>query len=140
MLHAVVHAHQAQQQVFWQYRSFLILLHIIAYRLTVMHAVCSIVCSNANSAAIKGPAVCTCRQNYLHARNLREMAALHAQLNRAVLHRPPDQQEGLEGSASKGKALSEGDAKGLSAPSAFVVQELRIALAAGWADQVGPRA
>ena len=80
------------------------------------------------------------RQNYLHARNLREMAALHAQLNRAVLQQPPDQQEGLKGSAPKGKALSEEDAKGLPAPSAFVVRQLRIALAAGWADQVGPLA
>ena len=78
-----------------------------------------------------------CRQNYLHARNLREMSALHAQLNRAVLQRPPNQQEGLKGSAANGKSLSEEDAKGLPAPSAFVVQELRIALAAGWADQVG---
>lgn len=64
------------------------------------------------------------------------MAALHAQLNRAVLQRPPGQEEGLKGSATQGKALSEEDAKGLAAPSAFVVQELRKALAAGWADQV----
>lgn len=65
------------------------------------------------------------------------MAALHAQLNRAVLQRPPSQQEGLTGSALKGKPLSEEDAKGMAAPSAYVTQQLRTALAAGWADQVG---
>ena len=82
--------------------------------------------------------MCLCRQNYLHARNLKEMAALHAQLNRAALQRPPHQQEGLKGSTHSSKAaLQEGDAKGLPPPSTFVVQELRKALAAGWADQVG---
>ena len=65
------------------------------------------------------------------------MAALHAQLHKAVMQQPPSQQEGLKSSSSKGKTLSAEDAKGLPAPSAFVVQELRKALAAGWADQVG---
>lgn len=65
------------------------------------------------------------------------MAALHAQLNRAVMQQPPDQQEGLRGNTPQSKGLSEEDAKGLPPASAFVVQELRRALAAGWADQVG---
>ena len=65
------------------------------------------------------------------------MAALNAQLNRAILQRPPEQQEGLKGSATKGKPLTEQDARGLTPPSPLVVQELRKALAAGWADQVG---
>ncbi len=38
-----------------------------------------------------------------------------------------------------GAAFTVGDAEGLSAPSPFIVQELRKALAAGWADQVRPQ-
>ena len=76
------------------------------------------------------------RQHYLHARNLKEMAALHAQLARAVLQHPPHQQEGLKGNNQQSGLLSEDGAKGLLAPSPFIVQELRKALAAGWADQV----
>lgn len=106
-----------------------------------LHAVCSKPaaksCPAAHTHKLMSCHGCHCRQNYLHARNLREMAALHAQLNRAVMQRPPDQQEGLRGRAPHSKGLSEEDAKGLPAASAFVVQELRRALAAGWADQVG---
>ncbi|DBB17318.1 TPA: hypothetical protein ACH3X3_014362 [Trebouxia sp. C0006] len=80
-----------------------------------------------------------CRQHHLHARNLREMSALFAQLARAVLQHPPHQQQGLKGSRPMGAALSAGDAEGLPAPSPFIVKELRKALAAGWADQVARR-
>ena len=66
------------------------------------------------------------------------MSALFAQLARAVLQRPPHQQPGLKGSRPIGAAFSAGDTEGLPAPSPFIVQELRKALAAGWADQVTP--
>jgi hypothetical protein len=66
------------------------------------------------------------------------MSALFAQLARAVLQHPPHQQQGLKGSRPMGAAFSAGDAEGLPAPSPFIVQELRKALAAGWADQVRP--
>lgn len=80
-----------------------------------------------------------CRQHHLHARNLREMSALFAQLARAVLQHPPHQQQGLKGSRAMGAAFSASDAEGLPAPTPFIVQELRKALAAGWADQVARR-
>ncbi len=67
------------------------------------------------------------------------MSALFAQLARAVLQHPPHQQQGLKGSRPMGAAFSAGDAEGLPAPSPFIVQELRKALAAGWADQVRPQ-
>ncbi len=65
------------------------------------------------------------------------MCALHSQLTRAVLQHPPQQQAGLKGSTQLGSALPAEDAGSLPAPSPFIVQELRKALAAGWADQVG---
>ena len=67
------------------------------------------------------------------------MAALQSQLAKAILQHPPHQQAGLQGRAaphSPDLGLL-GDGSGaLPAPSAFIVQELRKALAAGWADQV----
>ena len=53
-----------------------------------------------------------------------------------MLQHPPHEQPGLKGSSPLGSALSAGNAEGLPAPSPFIVQELRKALAAGWADQV----
>ena len=101
------------------------------------------------------------RQHYLHERNLKEMVALQSQLSRAVAQRPPSHQPGLEGSnvagssnqsvgsSSSNEASSSGrDGAGLmqrpynpaadplSAPSPFVVHELRKAITAGWVDQV----
>ncbi|DBA75145.1 hypothetical protein WJX77_004936 [Trebouxia sp. C0004] len=94
----------------------------------------NVVCAYQQSASPEA----FCRQHHLHARNLREVSALFAQLVRAVLQHPP-QQQGLKGSRPMGAAFSAGDAEGLPAPSPFIVQELRKALAAGWADQVARR-
>ena len=86
--------------------------------------------------------VCVCRQHYLHERNLKEMTALQAQLSRAVAQRPPSQQPGLTHSQQDGagpvQAPSHADATSLPPPSAFIVHELRKAMAAGWVDQVRP--
>lgn len=99
------------------------------------------------------------RDNFMHARNLREMVELHKQLNTVIMRHPQNElqrqrQERSSGSSSNGAspppdgglanqlaavALSLGE--GLMAashrpPSAAVQQCLRRAMAAGWADQV----
>ncbi|KAL0028238.1 hypothetical protein WJX79_003509 [Trebouxia sp. C0005] len=95
----------------------------------------NVVCAYRQSASPEA----FCRQHHLHARNLREMSALFAQLARALLQHPPHQQQGLKGSRPMGAAFSASDAEGLPAPSPFIVQELRKAVSAGWADQVARR-
>ena len=68
---------------------------------------------------------CLCRQHYLHAKNLREAAALHSQLLRQLA----------------GRALLPGivlprSPPALELPSQKVLLLLQRAIAAGWADQV----
>lgn len=92
------------------------------------------------------------RDNWLHARNLREAAALHAQLARALAGAAPDGPLALLAAAVAaarghrgGPAGGPGDppaweclapAGGLPPPPAAVAERLRRAVAAGWADQV----
>ncbi|MEW5308530.1 MAG: hypothetical protein WDW38_000482 [Sanguina aurantia] len=106
-----------------------------------------------------------CRDNFMHARNLREMVELHKQLNTVIMRHPQNElqrqrqeRSGSSSGSSRGGespppdgglanqlaavALSLGE--GLMAashrpPSAAVQQCLRRAMAAGWADQVALR-
>lgn len=76
------------------------------------------------------------------------MAALQAQLSRAVSQRPPASQPGLQSSPGAGRNTPAGSSYGnggaggssmqepLTPPGAFAVHELRKAVAAGWIDQV----
>jgi hypothetical protein len=66
-----------------------------------------------------------CREHYLHAKNLREAAALHLQLLRQLAGSP----------ILPGIALPKGPAA-LDSPSQKVLLLLQRAIAAGWADQV----
>ena len=74
------------------------------------------------------------RQHYLHARNLQEASALRRQLvlavlrQRAVAGAPPD-------AAQRQRELGE-LMQPLAPPRPLIAQQLRKALAAGWADQV----
>ena len=65
------------------------------------------------------------REHYLHAKNLREAAALHSQLLRQLAGSP----------ILPGIALPKGPAA-LELPSQKVLLLLQRAVAAGWADQV----
>ncbi len=67
-----------------------------------------------------------CRQQRLHARNLREAAALHRQLLRALAH------------SDLGIALQQSQQQ-LAAPSQTVTLALRRGIAAGWADRIARR-
>lgn len=79
-----------------------------------------------------------CRRNFLHFRNLREAAALHKQLARQ-LEAQGARQRGSS-AAAPALALATGSAAGpLPPPAPAVMEQLRRALAAGWADQVARR-
>lgn len=87
-----------------------------------------------------------CRRNFLHFRNLREAAALHKQLARTLESqraRQARQAASSDGSAAAAPpslavaGLAGGAA--LPPPPPGVLEALRKALAAGWADQVARR-
>lgn len=91
-----------------------------------------------------------CRDNSLHARNLREAAALHMQLTRALACAPADGPLAplAAAVAAAGQALGDPHGSGVQGtleppgglPSPLppmVAHRLRRAIAAGWADQVG---
>lgn len=87
-----------------------------------------------------------CRRNFLHFRNLREAAALHKQLARQLEAQGARQRSGPTSSstsaaaAAPALALGAGGAGGpLPPPAPAVMEQLRRALAAGWADQVARR-
>ena len=93
-----------------------------------------------------------CRDNFLHARNLREAAALHTQLARALACAPADGPLAplAAALAAAGQALGSPQGIGLqktleppgglpSPPPPMVAHRLRRAIAAGWADQIARR-
>ncbi|KAL4857499.1 ATP-dependent RNA helicase DEAH13 [Chlorella vulgaris] len=93
-----------------------------------------------------------CRSNFLHFRNLKEASALHKQLARMLQaqqaqrqQQQQQQQPPAPGAAPEaarpGLALQGLDASsgGLPPPPPLVLEALRRALAAGWADQVSRR-
>jgi ATP-dependent RNA helicase DHX37/DHR1 len=91
-----------------------------------------------------------CRSNFLHFRNLKEASALHKQLARMLQaqqqqRQQQQQQPPAPGAAPEaappGLALQGLDASsgGLPPPPPLVLEALRRALAAGWADQVSRR-
>ena len=75
-----------------------------------------------------------CRQHYLHLRNLQEASALRRQLALAVL-RQRAATGAPEETAQRQRELGE-LMQPLPSPRALIAQQLRKALAAGWADQV----
>lgn len=77
-----------------------------------------------------------CRRHHLHFRNLREAAALRKQLARTI-HQQHDQKDGIFASAVM---VSDNlMAVPASPPPVAVLEALRRAMAAGWADQVARR-
>jgi ATP-dependent RNA helicase DHX37/DHR1 len=99
--------------------------------LSALRALC------AFEAAGEGEAFC--RRSFLHFKNLREAAALHRQLARAL-----EAQAGAapgNGAAAPPRlsAAALAPAGGLPPPPPGVAEALRRALAAGWADQVARR-
>eukprot|EP00891_Asterochloris_glomerata_P009844 jgi/Astpho2/9844/gw1.00149.216.1_t len=78
-----------------------------------------------------------CRQHYLHLRNLQEASALRRQLALAVL-RQRAATGAPEETAQRQRELGE-LMQPLPSPRALIAQQLRKALAAGWADQVARR-
>ncbi|KAK9834861.1 hypothetical protein WJX81_004510 [Elliptochloris bilobata] len=92
-----------------------------------------------------------CRDHYLHARNLCEAASLHTQLARALARAAADGPLAPVAAAMAAAAQALGNSQGsgineileppggLPPPPAAVLQRLRRAIAAGWADQVARR-
>ncbi|KAK9814452.1 hypothetical protein WJX72_006123 [[Myrmecia] bisecta] len=80
-----------------------------------------------------------CRDHFLHARNLREMAALRAQLARIVAQQLAATAGGPEAGLPSLKVDARELAKALAPPPQKLVKQLQRAIAAGWADQVARR-